>query len=67
MRKLRIVKVAVQLVAVADDGENITELDISPVSVPWAQWQAFIDGGFGEAIATVRAQVETPDPEPSNT
>ena len=58
MPRLRIQAVMVQLVAFSDDGENLDPLKVQPLAIPYAQWQAFIDGGFKEAVDGLRAQVE---------
>lgn len=60
MNKLRLVGWQVQPIIMADDGENLTPVQVQPVQIPAAQWDAFKSGGDDEAIAQLRAQVEAP-------
>lgn len=48
-----------------DDGENLTPLDIQPVTIPHGRWDEFVGGGWQEAVEQLRAQVEqTHEPDP---
>lgn len=59
---MRLVGWQVQPVIMADDGENLTPVNISPQMISVAQWQAFKDGGDLTALEQVRAQIEEPQP-----
>ena len=56
--RLRVVAWRVQPVVMADDGENLTPVNVQPVEIPAREWQAFKDGGDEEALASIREQVE---------
>lgn len=58
--RLRVVAWRVQPVVMADDGENLTPVNVQPVEIPAREWQAFKDGGDEEALASIREQVEAP-------
>ena len=60
--KMRLVGWNVQPVVMADDGENLTPVNVGAQMVPAAQWQAFKDGGDLTALEQVRAQIEEPQP-----
>jgi hypothetical protein len=64
MTRLRVVGWTVQPVVMADDGENLTPLEVGAQMVPAAGWEAFKDGGDEAALDQLRAQVEKPEPEP---
>lgn len=59
---MRLVGWQVQPVVMADDGENLTPLDIGPQLIPAAHWAAFKDGGDTDALDKIRAQIEKPEP-----
>lgn len=48
-----------QPIVMADDGENLTPVNVSPAQIPAAQWQAFKDGGDVTALEQVRTQIES--------
>lgn len=56
--RMRLVGWNVQPVVMADDGENLTPVQVGGQMIPAADWQAFKDGGDAQALAGVRAQVE---------
>ena len=56
--RMRLVGWNVQPVVMADDGENLTAVEVSGQMIPAAQWQRFKDGGDEEALAALREQVE---------
>lgn len=58
MTKLRLLKVLVQPVFVADDGETLTEIPTQPVEVPAAEWPSFATGRYVEGFEALRQQVE---------
>lgn len=45
-------------VVMADDGDDLTSVQIQPHVVPAKDWQAFKDGGDAQALESVRQQVE---------
>jgi hypothetical protein len=51
----------VQPVIMADDGDNLTEIQVGASMVPAAQWQAFKGGGDEAALDSIREQVATPE------
>jgi hypothetical protein len=57
-RRLRLLKVVVQAVFVADDGEYLHELVADPVEVAAAEWVSFPTGRFEElrVLAEVNLQ-----------
>jgi hypothetical protein len=55
---MRVAAWVVQPVIYADDGEHLTEQQVQPQRIPAAQWQAFKDGGDGQALEQLRQQVE---------
>lgn len=66
MRRLRLVKVAVQPTFVVDDGDTLTEVQGHAVAVTAANWPSFAADAFTEdelvkLLATLDAQ-EAPDP-----
>ena len=58
--KMRLVGWNVQPVVMADDGENLTPVNVGARMIPTAQWQAFKDGGDVTALEQVRVQIEEP-------
>ena len=57
---MRLVGWHVQPVVMADDGENLTPVDVGGQMIPAAQWQTFKDGGDETALDQIRSQVEKP-------
>lgn len=55
---MRLVGWNVQPVVMADDGENLTPVQIGSQMIPAAAWQDFKDGGDEQALASLREQVE---------
>jgi hypothetical protein len=58
MIRMRLVGWNVQPVVMADDGENLTPVQVGPQTIPAAGWDAFKDGGDARALESLRAQVE---------
>lgn len=58
--RMRVVGWQVQPIIMADDGDTLTPVQLQPVQIPLAQWQAFKDGGDMQALEQVRAQIELP-------
>lgn len=59
--RMRLVGWTVQPVVMADDGENLTPVQVSSQMIPAADWQAFKSGGDDEALAALRVIVERSD------
>lgn len=59
--RMRVVGWTVQPVVMADDGENLTAVQVGPQMIPAADWQAFKDGGDARALDSVRGQIEAAD------
>lgn len=57
--RMRLVGWNVQPVVMADDGENLTPVNVGAQTIPAAQWEAFKTGGDAEALERLRAQIET--------
>lgn len=58
MLRLRLVKVLVQPVFVADDGESITEIEHPPMAIPAAEWPTYSGGRFPREMAQYEAQLQ---------
>lgn len=66
MTRLRMLKVAVQVVAVVeDDGGNLTEQPCQPVEIPAREWDAYRapGGTFDQSWEALAAQVAGPPAE----
>lgn len=61
MGKLRLVKVHVQPVFVVDDGENITEIEHPPVTIPAAEWATYSSERFPAEVKAWQDQLDTQD------
>lgn len=59
--RVRVVAWRVQPVVMADDGENLTPINVQAVEIPAAEWGAFKAGGDDEALASIREQISAPD------
>ena len=59
---MRVVGWQVQPVIMADDGDNLTPVQIAAQMVPAAAWDAFKSGGDHDALESIRAQIEAPGP-----
>ena len=57
---MRLMGWIVRPIVMADDGENLTPIEVSPQTILAAQWQAFKDGGDTKALEGLRAEIETP-------
>ena len=60
MARMRIVGWNVQPIVMADDGENLTPVQVQGQQIPAVQWEAFKAGGDVAALEQVRAQIEGP-------
>lgn len=62
--RMRLIGWNLHPVVMADDGENLTPVNVGPVMIPaGAAWEAFKGGGDDAALAEVRRQVEGLTPE----
>lgn len=61
MRQVRLLKVIVQVVVAVDDGEQLEERAVDPVTVPAADWPAFAANGIQDGLKALQAQVEAED------
>lgn len=61
--RLRLLKVAVQVIAVVEDDDgNLTEQSCEPVMIPARDWPAYRESGFDAAWNALAAAVEGPPP-----
>jgi hypothetical protein len=67
VNRLRVVGYQVRLVAFSDDGDELTAVNAQPLEIPAAQWHEFVTSGLGQAIESVRVQIEGPDTEQPET
>jgi hypothetical protein len=58
--KVRVVKVIVQPILVADDGETLRELPIQPIEVSAKDWPAYPAEQFAEALVEMEANLNAP-------
>lgn len=58
--RMRLVGWTVQPVVMADDGENLTPIQVSGQMIPAADWALFKAGGDEEALEALRESVERP-------
>jgi hypothetical protein len=61
MRRLRLVKVAVQPVFVIDDGENIEEIEHPVTVIPAAEWPTYSGERFPREISAWQARLDQED------
>ncbi len=57
MSRVRVIGWMVQPVVMADDGEHLTQLQVQPVMIPAAAWDAFKAGGDQAALHDIAAQL----------
>jgi hypothetical protein len=62
--RMRLVGWNVQPVVMADDGANLTPMNVGPQMVPAAQWEDFKAGGDVKALESIRQQIEGPEASP---
>jgi len=62
MPRLRIVAYHVQLQAMSDDGDELTPLQLQPLTVAAADWPDVLTL-VGRAVEPLREQVEGPPPQ----
>jgi len=58
MSKVRLVKLIVLPVAVLDDGENLTEIEIEQMTVPSHAIDSFVNGGLKESLDSLMKKFE---------
>lgn len=58
MARMRLIGWNVQPLVFADDGEDLTPVEVSPRLIPAANWQAFKNGDDENALDQVRAHIE---------
>lgn len=58
MPRMRILRWIVQPVVVADDGDELTEIEVQPIAIPNTAWETFITTGWHQAVDELRRQVE---------
>ncbi len=59
MTRMRLVGWNVQPVVMADDGENLTPVNVQVQTIPSAQWEAWKAGVDATGLEALRAQIET--------
>lgn len=52
--RLRLLKMVVQPVFVADDGEFLTEQIVDAITIPASGWQEFVTTGLAESTARLQ-------------
>lgn len=57
--RMRLVGWNVQPVVMADDGDNLTPVQVTGQMIPAAEWQQFKAGGDDQALDALREQVES--------
>lgn len=57
---MRVVRWLVQPVIMADDGEELTEVQVNPLVIAAREWEAWTAGGYQASLDQLRAQVEGP-------
>ncbi len=60
--RLRVLQFVVQPVFVVDDGDNLTPIQVQPVTIPASDWPRVLDI-IAEGVAQLREQVEAPPPD----
>jgi hypothetical protein len=61
MRRLRLVKVAVQPVFVIDDGESIEEVEHPVTVIPAAEWPTYSGERFPREMSAWQAELDRED------
>lgn len=62
--RMRLVGWNVQPVVMADDGENLTPVQVSSQMIPAAAWEDFKAGGDQDALEALREHVEQAASDP---
>ncbi len=57
--RLRVLQFVVQPVFVVDDGENLTPINVQPITIPAVDWPRVLEL-VAEGVAQLREQVESP-------
>lgn len=58
MKKVRLIKLIILPVAVLDDGESLTEIEIEQLVIPSDLIDEFIETGFKSSIETLKKKFE---------
>jgi hypothetical protein len=58
MKRARIIQFIIQPVVVADDGENLTPIDVKPVAVAAASLAQFAVNGAADLLAQIQKQLD---------
>jgi hypothetical protein len=61
LKKVRVVRYAVQVDLVLDDGESLTPLPMQPLIVQADKWDAFVATGLKAALADLEKRQNAPD------
>ena len=61
---MRLVGWNVQPVVMADDGENLTPVQVSSQMIPASAWERFKQGGDEEALEALRDHIERAAADP---
>jgi hypothetical protein len=59
MKKVRLIKLIVLPVAVLDDGESLTEIEVEQMTVPSEAIEEFVESGLREALRSLAQEFET--------
>jgi len=57
-KKMRLVGWSIQPIIMADDGENLTPINVGATMIPATEWDDFKSGGDERALEELRQQVE---------
>lgn len=59
--RVRAIQYVVQPILVADDGTDLTPLQIEPLTIPAAEWATFVGTGLADALANLEAGLNESD------
>lgn len=57
--RMRVVAWEVKPLVMADDGDDLTPVDVNPVRVAAKDWEGFKTGGDLEALKPIQEQIES--------
>ena len=57
--RIRVVGWEVRPITMADDGENLTPVNVQAVMIPAAEWQSFKDGGDRAALQSIGDRINS--------
>lgn len=58
MPRLRLVRVHVQPVFILDDGDNLTDVEHPPITIPAAEWPTYSGERFPREVAEWQARID---------